>query len=150
MWSGWYNKNSDGTCDFQMGWLRELGAIDFAGGTVIHISSGFSALVASYIVGQRADFDPKKPMPPHNVPFVLLGAGLLWYVCVGDAQSIGVAGRKEQKDEFMLCLRRFGWLGFNGGSALASSGPAALAGILPLPSFCLLLFTCVCVERVWS
>src|SRR5690349_9399817 len=78
MWSGWYSKNSDGTCDFNTGWLRDLGAIDFAGGTVIHISSGFSALIASYIVGKRKDYNPKAPVVPGNVPFVLLGAGLLW------------------------------------------------------------------------
>ncbi len=59
-------------------WLRELGAIDFAGGTVIHISSGFSALVASFLVGKRKDYNPNQPVAPNNVPFVMLGAGLLW------------------------------------------------------------------------
>jgi Amt family ammonium transporter len=54
------------------GWLRDLGALDFAGGTVVHMASGFSALVAAIIIGRRKDPNPN---PPHNVPLVLLGAG---------------------------------------------------------------------------
>jgi Amt family ammonium transporter len=80
------------------GWLRELGALDFAGGTVVHISAGTSALVAALLVGRRRDYG-KLPLVPHNVPLTLLGAGLLW----------------------------FGWFGFNAGSALAADGLAALA-----------------------
>jgi Amt family ammonium transporter len=74
------------------------GALDFAGGTVVHISAGFSALVAARMLGPRKDFK-RVPIVPHNVPLVLLGAGLLW----------------------------FGWFGFNAGSALAANGLAAVA-----------------------
>jgi len=80
------------------GWLQTLGALDFAGGTVVHISAGVSALVAARMLGPRKDFK-RVPIVPHNVPLVLLGAGLLW----------------------------FGWFGFNAGSALAANGLAALA-----------------------
>ncbi|OPZ08342.1 MAG: Ammonium transporter NrgA [candidate division BRC1 bacterium ADurb.BinA292] len=80
------------------GWLLELGALDFAGGTVVHISSGFSALIACLMLGRRRGF-PGEPILPHNLPLVILGAGLLW----------------------------FGWFGFNAGSALAANGTAALA-----------------------
>ncbi|PYE55328.1 ammonium transporter [Deinococcus yavapaiensis] len=80
------------------GWLFKLGALDFAGGTVVHISAGVSALVAALVIGPRLATS-KRAAIPHNVPFVLLGAGLLW----------------------------FGWFGFNAGSALAANGTAALA-----------------------
>jgi ammonium transporter, Amt family len=80
------------------GWLRTLGALDFAGGTVVHISAGVSALVAAVILGPRRDFG-RPALVPHNVPFTVLGAGLLW----------------------------FGWFGFNAGSALAANGLAATA-----------------------
>ncbi len=75
-----------------------INALDFAGGTVVHISSGVSALVAAWVLGSRSTY-PKQPAAPHNVPFILLGSGLLW----------------------------FGWFGFNGGSALASGGLATTA-----------------------
>ena len=80
------------------GWLRSLGALDFAGGTVVHISAGVTALVLAMVVGPRREFG-RTPNVPHNVPFALLGAGLLW----------------------------FGWFGFNAGSALAPDGIAANA-----------------------
>jgi Amt family ammonium transporter len=80
------------------GWLGKLGVIDFAGGTVVHINAGASALVAAAVVGGRKDYG-RQAILPHSVPFVLLGAGLLW----------------------------FGWFGFNGGSALAANGSAGLA-----------------------
>lgn len=80
------------------GWLRALGALDFAGGTVVHITAGVSALVAAWMLGPRADHGTAQHQP-HNVPFVILGASMLW----------------------------FGWFGFNGGSALAVNGIAALA-----------------------
>ncbi|MGL5941057.1 MAG: ammonium transporter [Waterburya sp.] len=80
------------------GWIGALGALDFAGGTVVHVSSGVSAVVAALIIGPRRSFE-KQPYAPHNVPFVLLGIGLLW----------------------------FGWFGFNGGSALASGSLATTA-----------------------
>eukprot|EP01112_Ceratiomyxa_fruticulosa_P018015 TRINITY_DN5707_c0_g1_i1.p1 TRINITY_DN5707_c0_g1~~TRINITY_DN5707_c0_g1_i1.p1 ORF type:complete len:508 (-),score=85.81 TRINITY_DN5707_c0_g1_i1:85-1608(-) len=99
LWAAWTVKNSDGTCTQHLGWLRAMGAIDFAGGMVIHVSSGFSALVAAAIVGKRKGYDPKQGTTPGNIPFVMLGAALLW----------------------------FGWLGFNGGSAAAADGAAAVA-----------------------
>src|SRR5207237_10292891 len=77
---------------------QKLGALDVADGTVLHISSGVSALVAARMLGPRRDFK-RAAIVPHNVPLVLLGAGLLW----------------------------FGWFGFNAGSALAANGLAALA-----------------------
>jgi ammonium transporter, Amt family len=80
------------------GLFFKLGALDFAGGTVVHISAGVSALVASLILGSRRGFG-KTAFAPHNVPFVLLGAGMLW----------------------------FGWFGFNAGSAVSSGGLAASA-----------------------
>jgi Amt family ammonium transporter len=80
------------------GWLQKLGALDFAGGVVVHVSSGFSALVFALVLGKRLGY-PRERILPHNLTMVLLGAGLLW----------------------------FGWFGFNGGSALAASGVAALA-----------------------
>ncbi|MGE5346391.1 MAG: ammonium transporter [Acidithiobacillales bacterium] len=80
------------------GFLGKLGALDFAGGTVVHINAGVAALVAAMMLGPRKDFARQATLP-HHVPFVLLGAGLLW----------------------------FGWFGFNGGSALAANGLAALA-----------------------
>jgi Amt family ammonium transporter len=81
------------------GWLRSLGAIDFAGGVVVHVAAGFSALAAALVIGKRKDFDMVKHAKPNSVAFVLLGAGLLW----------------------------FGWFGFNGGSALKANEIAASA-----------------------
>ncbi len=80
------------------GLLASIGAIDFAGGNVVHISSGVSGLVACILLGKRKNYGIVKPVP-HNVPFVLLGAGLLW----------------------------FGWFGFNSGSALGATGLTAHA-----------------------
>jgi Amt family ammonium transporter len=83
------------------GWLAELGALDFAGGTVVHISSGFSALALALVIGKRRGFGEEQ-MGPQNIPMALLGAALLW----------------------------FGWFGFNGGSALAANGLAANAFVV--------------------
>ena len=80
------------------GWLGKLGALDFAGGTVVHINAAAGALVGAVVLGARKDY-ARQAIIPQNVPFTLLGAGLLW----------------------------FGWFGFNGGSALAANGSAALA-----------------------
>jgi len=80
------------------GWMREMGALDFAGGTVVHISSGVSALVAALMFGRRIGYG-QEAMPPHNLPFSLIGASLLWV----------------------------GWFGFNAGSALAADGLATSA-----------------------
>jgi ammonium transporter, Amt family len=82
------------------GWLKNLGALDFAGGIVVHVSSGISALVLALLLGKRIGYN-HKPIRPHNLPFTVLGAGLLW----------------------------FGWFGFNAGSALAADGMAANAFI---------------------
>ena len=80
------------------GWLAGMGAMDFAGGLVVHMSSGFSALVAAIYLGPRRGFR-KVPMPPHSLPLTVIGAALLWV----------------------------GWFGFNAGSALAADGTAGLA-----------------------
>jgi Amt family ammonium transporter len=80
------------------GWLADLGALDFAGGTVVHVNAAVAALVAAIVVGKRQEY-PSSSLLPHNVPFVLLGAGLLW----------------------------FGWFGFNAGSALGANSIAGLA-----------------------
>ena len=79
------------------GWLFEMGALDFAGGTVVHINAGIAAVVAALLVGKRRGVD--RGVEPHNVPFVILGAGILW----------------------------FGWFGFNAGSGLAADGLAISA-----------------------
>ena len=83
------------------GWIGELGALDFAGGNVVHINSGVAALAAALIFGKRLGFG-SEPMEPHNVPMVVLGAGLLW----------------------------FGWFGFNAGSALSADGNAVNAFVV--------------------
>ena len=75
------------------GFLKKMGALDFAGGTVVHINAGMAALAAALVLGKRLGY-PSKMSPPHNLPFAVLGAGLLW----------------------------FGWFGFNGGSALQANG----------------------------
>jgi ammonium transporter, Amt family len=80
------------------GWLKKLGALDFAGGTVVHISSGMSALVCAIVLGKRKGYG-HQPMQPHNLPMTVMGAALLW----------------------------FGWFGFNAGSALEANGLAASA-----------------------
>ena len=80
------------------GWLKKLGALDFAGGTVVHISSGVSALVCAIVLGKRRGYG-NQPMQPHNLPMTVMGAALLW----------------------------FGWFGFNAGSALEANGLAASA-----------------------
>ncbi len=83
---------------FGGGWLADLGALDFAGGAVVHINAGAAALAVILVVGKRRGY-PHEPMPPHNLPFTVLGTGILW----------------------------FGWAGFNAGSALAANGIAAQA-----------------------
>jgi len=80
------------------GFLRTMGALDFAGGTVVHINAGIAALVAALVLGRRLGY-PKKMSPPHNLPFAVMGASLLW----------------------------FGWFGFNAGSALGANGLAGSA-----------------------
>lgn len=80
------------------GWLAQMGLLDFAGGTVVHITAGVAALVLAIMLGNRRGF-PETPMPPHNLTMTMTGAGMLWV----------------------------GWFGFNGGSALAAGGSAAMA-----------------------
>lgn len=89
------------------GWLGQMGALDFAGGAVVHVSSATSALVACIVLGKRMGY-PGTPMPPHNLPLVLLGAGLLW----------------------------LGWFGFNAGSALGANGLAASAFVATHTAAC--------------
>jgi len=81
------------------GWIRNLGALDFAGGTVVHISAGLAGLAAALVLGKRKGVKKDSPIVAHNMPFTMLGAGMLW----------------------------FGWFGFNAGSALGASGLAASA-----------------------
>ena len=80
------------------GWLSKMGALDFAGGTVVHVNAAMAAVAAALVVGRRREY-PSSSLLPHNVPFTLLGAGVLW----------------------------FGWFGFNAGSALAANNIAGLA-----------------------
>jgi Amt family ammonium transporter len=83
---------------FGGGWLFERGALDFAGGAVVHVNAGAGALALIIVLGRRIGW-PREAMPPHSLPFTMLGAGILW----------------------------FGWFGFNAGSALAANGVAAQA-----------------------
>ncbi len=96
------------------GWLATLGAFDFAGGTVVHVNAAAAALVAALVLGKRSDYGSATILP-HNIPFVLLGAGLLW----------------------------FGWFGFNAGSALAASPQAGLAFVTTMlaPAATLVVWT---------
>ena len=80
------------------GWLQQMGLLDFAGGTVVHVTTGTAALVAAMFIGKRRGF-PQTPMPPHNLTMTVTGAGMLWV----------------------------GWFGFNAGSALAANGDASMA-----------------------
>ena len=96
------------------GWLADMGALDFAGGTVVHVNAAVAALVAAIVVGKRTEY-PSTSLLPHNVPFTLLGAGLLW----------------------------FGWFGFNAGSALSANGIAGLAFVTTMlaPAATLMVWT---------
>jgi Amt family ammonium transporter len=96
------------------GWLAKMGALDFAGGTVVHVNAAVAALAAAIVVGKRAEY-PSPSLIPHNVPFTLLGAGLLW----------------------------FGWFGFNAGSAVAANGIAGLAFVTTMlaPAATLVVWT---------
>ena len=102
------------------GFLAKLGALDFAGGTVVHVNAATAALVAALVIGQRKDY-ARQAILPHNVPFVLLGAGLLW----------------------------FGWFGFNAGSALAANGIASLAFVNTMlaPAATLVVWTLLDLSR---
>jgi len=103
------------------GWLLELGSLDFAGGTAIHINSGAAALAAAFLFGKRAGYG-KEPMEPHNVTYVVLGAALLW----------------------------FGWFGFNAGSAGAANGQAANAFVVTNTSAAMAALTWMGMSWVFS
>jgi len=114
-WVWW----SDGEEGGKAGWIFELGALDFAGGTVVHINAGVAALALVLVLGKRTGW-PKEPMRPHNLPFVLLGAGLLW----------------------------FGWFGFNAGSAGAADEIAGIAFINTIAATCAASFAWIAVEKL--
>jgi ammonium transporter, Amt family len=102
------------------GWIaNDLGAIDFAGGTAVHINAGVAALALAIVVGKRRGW-PREPMRPHNLTLVMLGAGLLW----------------------------FGWFGFNAGSALGANGTAAFALVNTIVATCAAMLGWLVVERV--
>ena len=100
------------------GWAARLGALDFAGGTVVHVNAGAAGLAMALVLGRRRGW-PAEPMRPHNLPFVLLGTGLLWV----------------------------GWLGFNAGSALAADQVAAYAFVNTVLASAAALLTWTAVER---
>ena len=101
------------------GWLGEMGLLDFAGGTVVHVTAGVAALTAAIVLGGRRGF-PDTPMPPHNMTMCIMGAAMLWV----------------------------GWFGFNGGSALAANGDAAMAILATHLSASAGAFTWMCIEWV--
>jgi len=102
------------------GWLARMGALDFAGGTVVHVNAGAAALVAALVLGPRKDYG-RQAFLPHNVAFTVLGAGLLW----------------------------FGWFGFNAGSALAANASASLAftNTMLAPAATLVMWTLLDLAR---
>jgi len=102
------------------GWLRNAGALDFAGGTVVHISSGVSALAACLIFGKRRGYG-REPMPPHNLPFCVIGAALLWV----------------------------GWFGFNAGSALSSGGLATSAFVVTHTATAAAVLSWICMDWIF-
>ncbi len=104
------------------GFLRGLGALDFAGGTVVHISSGVSGLVAALVLGRRNGAYGEETQKPHNIPFVLLGAGILW----------------------------FGWFGFNAGSALAANGIAVQAFFTTSAAAAAAMVSWMVTERIFA
>ena len=101
------------------GWLFERGALDFAGGTVVHINAGIAALACVLVIGRRKGW-PERPMPPHSLPFTLLGTGILW----------------------------FGWFGFNAGSSLLANGLGAQALINTHMAAAAAMLTWLIVERI--
>jgi Amt family ammonium transporter len=101
------------------GWIFEMGVIDFAGGTAVHINAGAAALALAIIIGKRRGW-PKTPMRPHNLTVVMLGAGLLW----------------------------FGWFGFNAGSALAANNTAAVVVLNTMVATCAAAIAWLVVEKI--
>jgi Amt family ammonium transporter len=103
------------------GWLAKLGALDFAGGTVVHINAGASALALAWLLGPRRGYHQKEPMEPNSIPLVVIGASLLW----------------------------FGWFGFNAGSALTSSGLAASAFVATNTAAAAAAFTWILISWIY-
>ena len=101
------------------GWLDEMGLLDFAGGTVVHVTAGVAALTAAMVMGPRRGF-PTTPMTPHNMTMTITGAGMLWV----------------------------GWFGFNAGSALAANGDAGMAMLATHMSAAAGAFTWMCIEWI--
>jgi Amt family ammonium transporter len=99
------------------GWLSKMGALDFAGGTVVHVNAGFAALACAIVIGKRKGY-PTSPMIPHNLTLTLLGAGLLW----------------------------FGWFGFNAGSALKADAGASMAFVVTHMATAAAALSWVCAE----
>jgi Amt family ammonium transporter len=99
------------------GWLYKMGVLDFAGGIVVHITAGITALVTSLIIGRRSYL---KPTPPHNLPFTMVGAAMLW----------------------------FGWFGFNAGSALGANGIAASTFVVTNTSASIAVLTWILLDRI--
>jgi ammonium transporter, Amt family len=106
---------------FAGGWLADRGALDFAGGTVVHVNAGAAALALTLLLGRRRGW-PGEPMPPHSLPLTLLGTGILW----------------------------FGWFGFNAGSALAANGVAAQAFLNTFVAAAAAMLGWLIVERMKS
>ena len=102
------------------GFLMEMGAVDFAGGTVVHVKAGVAALVMALMVGRRKDYRAGRPITPHNIPFVFLGTALLW----------------------------LGWFGFNAGSGLAADGLAANAFLVTHIATCMAAVTWAAIDWV--
>ena len=102
------------------GFLMEMGAVDFAGGTVVHVNAGVAALVMALMVGRRKDYRAGRPITPHNIPFVFLGTALLW----------------------------LGWFGFNAGSGLAADGLAANAFLVTHIATCMAAATWAAIDWV--
>ncbi|MDR3309655.1 MAG: ammonium transporter [Tannerella sp.] len=102
------------------GWLQQMGAIDFAGGTVVHVNAGVSALIMALLIGKRRGYKPNRPTTPHNVTFVFMGAGFLW----------------------------LGWFGFNAGSGLAADGLAASAFLVTHLSTASAVVVWMCIDWI--
>ena len=102
------------------GFLMEMGAVDFDGGTVVHVNAGVAALVMALMVGRRKDYRAGRPITPHNIPFVFLGTALLW----------------------------LGWFGFNAGSGLAADGLAANAFLVTHIATCMAAVTWAAIDWV--
>jgi ammonium transporter, Amt family len=103
------------------GWLKDMGVLDFAGGTVVHINAGIAALMTALVIGKRKGYK-NKPVPPHNIPFTVLGTALLW----------------------------FGWFGFNAGSALGANGLAVHTLVVTHTSAAIAAMTWASLEWIFN